>query len=61
MLAPTSGKDWLVLVLIVMSGIAALIWLMPWAVHHPFVTPPDVWAARARHPYAALMNLTPAT
>jgi ABC-type sulfate transport system permease component len=58
MLAPSSWQDWIVLVVIPVSGIVALIWLMPWAARHPFVTPPNVWAARARHPYAAFMNLT---
>ena len=59
MFGPTSWKDWIVLLGIVALGIAAFVWIMPWAVQHPLVTPLDVYQASNPRTYAAVMNLTP--
>ena len=60
MLTPTGARDWAVLLVIVMLGAAAFVGIIPWAVRHPFVMPPDVYrASPARRPYAEIMNFTP--
>jgi amino acid transporter len=59
MFAPTSWKDWIVLAGIIASGIVAFVWMMPWAVQHPLVTPLEAYRASNPRTYAAVMNLTP--
>jgi hypothetical protein len=53
--------DWIGVTLIVLTGTAALVGLLPWSVRHPFLVPPELYDRLPgyRRPFMALMNLVP--
>jgi hypothetical protein len=63
MLTPITWRDRITLIVIVACGIGGLVWWLPWAAQHPFLTPPEQWslvrAGGKRSSEIDLMNLTP--
>jgi hypothetical protein len=63
MLTPITWRDRIALLVICSVGIGTMAWLMPWAVQHPFLTPPDqlnlLEPGRKRLSEVDMTNLTP--
>src|SRR5262249_12193224 len=61
---PTTAGDWIGVTLILLGGLAALVWLLPWSARAPFLVPPQLidmmtGHGASRKPFAELMILVP--